>query len=147
RDHQNRLRAVTQTRVGAGVEGVRSVRWNHVRVVQVEDIARESDVAREAQLTEIQRLGLEATAHLLVAQLLRELVVLDDGKAKQFAVAEEQGPGLCPREPTGLRQAALEQGLHVLLAGQGDPDLHQIPERLGQIQRRSPQELESDQFV
>jgi len=108
--------------------------------VQVEDVARESDVAREAQLTETQGLDLEATAHLLLAQFLRQLVVLDNREVKQVAVAEEQGPGLGAREPTGLRQDALEQGCHVLLAGQGDPDLHQIPERLGQIQRRSPQE-------
>src|SRR6266436_5557786 len=47
-------------------------------------------------------------------------------------------------EGAGPRGDALEQGPYVLLAGQGDPDLHQVPERLGQIQRRSPPKLESD---
>jgi len=84
----------------------------------------------------VQGLGLEAPTHLLFAQLLGEAVVLNNGEVEQVTFAEEQRAGLGPCEPARLGQNALEQRAQVLLAGQRDPDLYQLPERLGQIQRR-----------
>src|SRR5262249_50977452 len=136
RYHQDRLRAIAEARVDTLIEGIRPVRRDHVRIVQVEDIARERDVAGEAQLAQMQGLSLETATHLLLAQLLGESVVLHDGEAQQVTLAEEQRAGLGPCEAARFGQDALEQRAQVLLAGQRDPDLYQLPERLSQVQLR-----------
>ncbi len=105
--------------------------------MQVEDVAGERDVPREAELPETERVGLEAAAHLFETELARELVVLDDREAKLVPFAQEQRPGLGSREPAGLGEDALEEGSQVLLTGQSDPDLNELSERLGHVQRRS----------
>jgi hypothetical protein len=80
---------------------------------------------------------LEAAAHLFLTELARELVVLDDREAKLVRFAQEQRPSLGAREPAGLGEDALEEGSQVLLAGQSDPDLDELSERLRHVQRRS----------
>jgi len=83
------------------------------------------------------RLSSQPAAHLFLTQLARELVVLHDREAKLIALAEEESSGLGARESAGLGEDALEKGREILLAGQGDPDLHELSERLGHVQRRS----------
>ena len=136
RNHQDRLRAVVEPLVDARVEGVGSIRRDHVRVVQVEDIAGQGHVTGEAQLPEAQGLSLETAPHFVLTQFTRQLVVLDDGKAEHIAFAEEQGPGLGVGEPTGFGEDPFEQRREILLAGQGDPDLHELSESLGQVHGR-----------
>ncbi|PYM48676.1 MAG: hypothetical protein DME14_10635 [Candidatus Rokuibacteriota bacterium] len=87
----------------------------------------------EAHLAEVEGLLLELTPHLLRAELPRQPVVLDHGEAELLTIAEEQRAGLGAREATRLGQNPLQQDAQVALAGQRDPDLHQLSEGLGEI--------------
>ena len=109
--------------------------------MEVQGVARERDVPGEAQLAELERLLLEEALHLRLADLSRQPVVLDDGEAQVVTLAEEQRPGLGARETPGFAQDPLQQDGQVVLAGQRDPDLHQILERLGEVEFRMRQRI------
>ena len=103
--------------------------------MQVQDVAGQRDVAGEAQLFQVQGVGLQPAPHLLEAELASEPVVLDHGEAQLVALPEEQRSRLRPGEAPRLRQNALEERRQILLAGEIDSDLHQVFEGLSQIQR------------
>src|SRR5574341_714088 len=136
RDHEDGLRPVVQARVHARVEGIRAIRRNHIGVVQIQDVAGQRDVARQADLPQMQRLLLKAAPHLRLTELARQEVVLHDGELEQLTLTQEEGAGLGTCETPGLGEDPLEQGPEVSLTGQGDPDLDQLPERLGQVEGR-----------
>src|SRR5262249_59158875 len=108
------------------IERVGSIRRNHVRVVKVEDVAGERDVAGEAKLAQIQGIGVKAAPHLLLAELTGELVVLDDREPELVAFPQEQRSRLGACESAGLGGDLLEGGSEGFLAGLGGPDFPRV---------------------
>ena len=123
--------------VAAGVEhrieAVGAVLGNRVGVGDVHDLAHDRDVPGEAQVGDVERLGLQPALHLGLAELPRQPVVLDDREAELVVLAQEQGAGLCTREAAGLGENALEERREVPLVAERDPDLDELPERLGEV--------------
>src|SRR5580765_6645604 len=106
------------------------------RVGHVHDLARLGDVAGEARLGQPQGLGLEPLLHRDRTELLLEEVVLHDREAEVIAFPDEHGAGLGPCKPACRVENSLEQGIQVVLCGEGEPDIEELLDELAAIGHR-----------
>jgi hypothetical protein len=66
-------------------------------------------------------------------ELLPEEVVPHDREAEVIAFPEEQGAAFSPREPACRVENSLEQGIQVVLRGEGEPDVEELLDELAAI--------------
>ena len=101
-----------------------------VRVAHVDDLTGLRDVAGGARLREGQGRRLGARRHRSRGKPRLEDLVLDYGEAEVIPVPEEEGAGLGAREPPGLLEDALEEGVEVALAREREADVDETLEAL-----------------
>ena len=130
--HEHGLRAVARVLVEAGIDVVSGARGRHVGVVQVDDLSRQGDVARDALVAD----GHGGSGGPGVAGPRKwngRGIVLGDLEAEAARLAlrllhEVDRPRVAAGDLAGSRQDETQQRLHVALGGEPDADLVELLE-------------------